>query len=232
MSRLPHYYALLDRLHQHLRPRGYVEIGVADGHSLGLARPGTVAVGVDPEPGPEVAERCPHHTVVRSTSSEFFARTRRQDVLGDRPLDLAFVDGLHHFETALADVAHLERWAHPGTVVLVHDCHPTDERCGARERTTVAWAGDVWKVVACLRTERPDLAVATVDVDPTGMGVITGFGGGRFDDLDAAVARYRHLPYATLAADPEVVLGLVPATWEAVVALLGKIPPSGASTPA
>ncbi len=215
----PHYYALLDDLHEHLRPRGYVEIGVADGHSLGLTRPGTVAVGVDPAPGPEVGARAPDRRVVATTSDEFFARHDRADVLGDAPLDLAFVDGLHLFEAALADLAHLEAWAHPGTVVLLHDCHPTDEAMAARERTTVAWAGDVWKVVAALRADRPDLTVHTVDVGPTGLGVITGLGAG-FADLDATVAAHRDLPWSTLAEDPDALLGLVPPTWEAVAPLL------------
>lgn len=214
-----HYYALLDRLHEHLRPRGYLEIGVADGHSLGLARPGTTAVGVDPAPGPEVAERAPGRRVEVSTSDEFFAAHRRTDVLGDQPLDLAFVDGLHLFEAALRDVANLERWAHPGTVVLLHDCHPTDAAMASRERSTPAWAGDVWKVVACLRADRPDLAVTTVDVGPTGLGVITGLGRG-FVDLDDAIARHRDLAYTVLAADPVGLLGLVPATWDDVAPLL------------
>jgi hypothetical protein len=215
----PHYYALLDRLHEHLRPRGYVEIGVADGHSLGLTRPGTVAVGVDPAPGPEVAERAPGRPVVASTSEAFFAQHERADALGDAPLDLAFVDGLHLFEAALADVAALEAWAHPGTVLLLHDCHPTDAAMAARERTTVAWAGDVWKVVACLRADRPDLTVTTVDVGPTGLGVITGLGAG-FDDLAGSTHRHRDLEFAVLDADPEGLLGLVPPTWAAVAPLL------------
>lgn len=216
---LPHYYALLERLHEHLAPRGYVEIGVADGYSLGLVRPGTVAVGVDPEPGPEVADRAPGRRVLATTSDAFFATHDREDVLGEQPLDLAFVDGLHLFEAALRDVANLERWAHPGTVLLLHDCHPADERMASRERTTVAWAGDVWKVVACLRTERPDLSVTTVDVGPTGLGVITGLGRG-FDDLDALIEQYRDLPWSTLVADPAGLLGLVPPTWAAVSPLL------------
>lgn len=215
----PHYYALLDRLHEHLRPRGYVEIGVADGHSLGLTRPGTVAVGVDPSPGSEVDERAPGRRVVTATSEAFFADHERADVLGDAPLDLAFVDGLHLFEAALADLAALEAWAHPGTVLLLHDCHPTDAAMAARERTTVAWAGDVWKVVACLRADRPDLAVTTVDVGPTGLGVITGLGAG-FADLDDSMARHRDLDYAVLATDPEGLLDLVPPTWAAVAPLL------------
>jgi hypothetical protein len=216
---LPHYYALLDRLHERLRPRGYVEIGVADGHSLGLTRPGTVAVGVDPAPGPEVAERAPGRRVEATTSEAFFARFSREDVLGDAPLDLAFVDGLHLFEAALADVAALERWAHPGTVVLLHDCHPTDEAMAARERTTVAWAGDVWKVVAALRADRPDLTVTTVDVGPTGLGVISGFGKG-FDDLAGTIERHRDLPWSALADDPDRLLHLVPPRWDDVVPLL------------
>jgi len=215
----PHYYALLDRLHDHLRPRGYVEIGVANGHSLGLTRPGTVAVGVDPFPGPEVAERAPGRRVVASTSEAFFGDNERADVLGDAPLDLAFVDGLHLFEAALADVAALEAWAHPGTVVLLHDCHPTDAAMAARERETVAWAGDVWKVVACLRADRPDLTVTTVDVGPTGVGVITGLGAG-FADLGDSIERHRDLDYAVLEADPDGLLHLVPPTWDAVLPLL------------
>src|SRR5262245_4290091 len=135
---LPHYYALLERLHRHLRPRGYLEVGVADGHSLGLTQPETVAVGVDPQPGPEVAERAPGRRVEAMTSDEFFATFDRDDVFGDVPLDLAFVDGLHLFEAALTDVANVERWSHPGTVLLVHDCHPTSARMAARERPTAA----------------------------------------------------------------------------------------------
>ncbi len=216
---LSHYYALLDRLHEHLRPRGYVEVGVADGHSLGLTRPGTVAVGVDPEPGAEVAERAPGRRVEATTSADFFARFDRADVLGDAPLDLAFVDGLHLFEAALADVAALEAWAHPDTVVLLHDCHPTDAAMAARERTTVAWAGDVWKVVACLRADRPDLTVTTVDVGPTGVGIITGLGRG-FADLDASIERFRDLDFAVLETDPDALLHLVPPTWDAVLPLL------------
>ena len=224
-DRFPHYYALLDRVHEHLRPRGYVEIGVADGHSLGLTRPSTIGVGVDPAPGPEVAERAPGRAVVATTSEAFFRDHERADVLGDVPLDLAFVDGLHLFEAALADVAALERWSHPETVLLLHDCHPTDAAMAARDRTTVAWAGDVWKVVACLRAERPDLTVTTVDVGPTGVGVITGLGAG-FDDLAGSIERHRDLPYAVLEAGREDLLHLVPPTWEAVVDLLPRPNPA------
>jgi hypothetical protein len=216
---LPHYYALLERLHQHLRPRGYLEIGVADGHSLGLTLPGTVAVGVDPAPGPEAATRAAGRRIEALTSDEFFATHDRADVFGEVPLDLAFVDGLHLFEAALTDLANVERWAHPGTVLLLHDCHPTSARMAARERTTVAWAGDVWKVVACLRADRPDLSLATVDVGPTGMAVITGLGAG-FADLEGSIDRHRDLDFDVLAADPDGLLGLVPPTWEAVLRVL------------
>ena len=218
-SSFAHYYALLDRIHEHLCPRGYVEIGVANGHSLGLTRPGTVAVGVDPSPGPEVAERAPGRILVSTTSEVFFRDHDRAEVLGGASLDLAFVDGLHLMEAALTDIAALEAWSHPGTVILLHDCNPTDAAMATRERQTVAWAGDVWRVVACLRTDRPDLTVTTVDVGPTGVGVITGLGAG-FTDLADSIARFRDLDYAVLEADRDALLHLVPPTWDAVRPLL------------
>jgi hypothetical protein len=95
----------------------------------------------------------------------------------------------------------------------------------ARERTTVAWAGDVWKVVACLRADRPDLSLATVDVGPTGMAVITGLGAG-FADLEDSIRRHRDLDFDVLAADPDGLLGLVPPTWDAVLRVLEETPSS------
>src|SRR5687768_7228996 len=41
---------VLERIHRHLRPRTYVEIGVETGRSLQLAAPETLALGVDPQP--------------------------------------------------------------------------------------------------------------------------------------------------------------------------------------
>ena len=167
---LVHYYHLLARIHRYLRPRTYLEIGVHQGDSLALTLPSTMAVGVDPAadiqvPLPEGAR------VVAATSDEFFHAW--DSPFAGLPVDLAFVDGLHLFEQTLRDVLNVERYATPGTVVLVHDCLPIDAVTSSRERTTVVWSGDVWKVVPCLRRYRPDLAIATVDVPPTGMAVIT-----------------------------------------------------------
>jgi hypothetical protein len=185
------YYAVLDDLHERLRPAVYVEIGVHEGDSLRLARPGTRAIGVDPAlPGSLRHEvQAELHAM---TSDEFFATHPPVAV------DLAFVDGLHLFEQALRDVANLERWSRATTTILVHDCMPIDAVTSSRERTTVVWSGDVWKVVACLRDHRPDLVIDVLPTPPTGLAVITGLDPSsillhdRFDDL---VAQYVDLTY-------------------------------------
>ena len=98
------------------------------------------------------------------------------------PLDLAFVDGLHLFEVALADLLSIEQLAHSETVVLIHDVLPISARTSTRQRTTAVWSGDVWKMVVLLRRHRPDLMVTTLDVGPTGMAIITGFDPTRTQD--------------------------------------------------
>src|SRR4030088_274654 len=51
------YLTVLDRIHRHLRPRTYVEIGVETGRSLALAQPGTTCIAIDPRP--QLAYRIP-----------------------------------------------------------------------------------------------------------------------------------------------------------------------------
>ncbi len=224
------YLHLLADLHRRLRPSRYLEIGVNEGHSLALAGPTTRLVGVDPEPRVGDLDH-PDWTVVSTTSDEFFASCDVEELLGG-PVDLAFVDGLHHFEVALADVLAVERYAHPGTVVLVHDVVPIDARTSTRDRATVVWSGDVWKAVVALRRHRPDLAVTTLDVAPTGMALITGFGpdqngaqneqrvsvSHKISDpwFDAAVATLLPATYDDFVAMGPDALGIVPCTGQAI----------------
>lgn len=167
------YYSLLAEIHAHLAPRTYVEVGVRHGQSMTLALPGTRSIGIDPAADVRFPLG-PHSRLFAMTSDEFFAGHNLRAALGGLPVDLGFIDGMHLFEYALRDFANLERACAPDSVVLVHDCLPIDAVTSARERTTDVWSGDVWKLVVCLRRHRPDLSVTTIDVAPTGLGVITG----------------------------------------------------------
>lgn len=197
-----------------MRPRRYVEIGVHTGISLALAGPSTDAIGVDPAL-PGSLEVDVDARLVPTTSDAFFA-----DPGLEGPVDLAFVDGLHLAEQALRDIANLEQHLAPGGAVLVHDCFPIDAETAARERTTVVWSGDVWKVVPILRTARPDLQVTVLDVSPTGMAVVTGFdpgGPGMLDRVDELVAPWIDRPWA---GDLDLLLP-VPGTEAALADALG-----------
>ena len=237
----PTYFHLLADLHRRLRPARYLEIGVNEGHSLALSLPTTRLVGVDPEPRVGNLDH-PDWTVVPTTSKDFFAYHDVMGLLGGL-VDLAFVDGLHHFEVALADVLAIERYAHPGTVVLVHDVVPIDAPTSTRDRATLVWSGDVWKAVVLLRRYRPNLTITTLDVAPTGMALITGFEAYRADDregpedgpsrrdsdlwFDAAVASLLPATYAALVAMGPRALGTVPCTGQIVGECLARLPRPG-----
>jgi predicted O-methyltransferase YrrM len=167
------YYPVLGRLHTAIRPETYLEIGVSKGRSLALAADCAVAVGIDPEPvlsSPPAANA----RVFEMTSDEFFAAHNVRAELGDRDLDMAFVDGLHLFEHAVRDFANVERSSTPKTLVVLHDCLPIDEVTASRERTTSTWTGDVWKTALVLLRYRPDLRLTIIDVPPSGLVVVEG----------------------------------------------------------
>lgn len=217
------YFGLLDRIHRYLLPRTYVEIGVSRGTSLALAMPGTICVGVDPQPlvGGSIRRRA---RIFGVTSDEFFENQDRDRVLAGRPLDLAFIDGMHHFEVALRDFMHLEQWGSEGTTILLHDCYPVSEEGASRDRTTLGWSGDVWKTVVCLKRWRPDLRVSVVDAGPTGLAVISGIDPSSTvlsDHYDEIVGEFMDLSYSYLEQHGKAdSLNLVPDRWDVVRDLL------------
>lgn len=190
------YRARLRELHERLQPRTYLEIGVAAGRSLALANHSTLAVGVDPALSIEV-ELGPRTRVVELSSDDFFATRDVASLFDGRGIELAFIDGLHLFEQALRDLANVARFLAPGGSIVLHDTLPYNRVVAQRRRITQKWTGDVWKVVECLRHERPDLSLVTIDVPPTGLTLVRGLDPGEttlLDEGERLVASYMGLP--------------------------------------
>ena len=184
-------HEFLQGLHSVLRPRTYLEIGVNDGRSLALSRVPSIAV----DPAFKITEPlCCDLELVKATSDDFFAlpdpiahfRGR-----GDRPgstqgsadppgdnadhrIDMAFIDGMHLFEFALRDFMNIEQHTHWGSVIVFDDMLPRNTDEAARDRHTVEWAGDVYKMIPVLARHRSDLVVIPVDTGPTGVLVVLG----------------------------------------------------------
>jgi hypothetical protein len=224
------YYGLLARIHSFLKPRTYVEIGIRQGHSLRLAKTAAASVGIDPAPALEQKPRRGTQ-VFPMTSDEFFARHDLAQELDQQPVDLAFVDGMHLFEFALRDFANLEQFCHRDSTILVHDCYPVDRASAARERTTQIWSGDVWKLIVCLKKYRPDLRLCTVDVPPTGLGIIRHLDPGSTtlpSLLDGLYKEFVPYDYGQMESDKPRQLNRVANRWHEIKTILSA--PSHAAT--
>lgn len=171
------YYALLAKTHKTLQPRNYLEIGLANGKSLALASGNTIALGVDP-----AAVRLDHLFFCSDAqppklyplpSNDFFKKHDPRIETGHDSLDLVFIDGLHTFEQALMDFANSERYCSPKSTLIFHDSLPIDPLVAERNRCTGFWTGDVWKVVPCLKSVRPDLKIETIPCYPSGLVIVT-----------------------------------------------------------
>jgi hypothetical protein len=162
-------YPFLQRVHEHLDPRFYLEIGVFDGASLALAS--CNAIGIDPEPV-LTHELRPSHRISRTTSDDFFHLTE-QPVLLPR-IDLAYIDGMHLAEYVLKDFMNVERHCDRFSVIVIDDIYPAHPLQAERERQSRFWTGDVWKIIPILRGARPDLVLLPVDTSPTGTLLVLG----------------------------------------------------------
>jgi tetratricopeptide (TPR) repeat protein len=220
----PPYRDVLRRLHELLRPRSYLEIGVETGATLAFAQAAERAIGIDPDASKlrrELVPACAR--VFHETSDAFFARQSREQALGAARLDLSFIDGMHLFEFALRDFIHVEAWSDPNGVVVLHDCLPIVPVSASRERRTKFWVGDVWKVVSILREYRPDLRVKLIATAPSGLCVVRGLDPESkvlSEHLDEIVERFRELPYPARALETPPGFELVPANEQGLRAAL------------
>jgi hypothetical protein len=191
-------HQFLTGLHGRYRPRNYLEIGINDGR--GLARSSTRTIGVDPA-FRITAELACDLKLVKATSDDFFARPDAISWFPEGVVDLTFIDGLHIFEFALRDFINAEKLGSPNSVVVFDDMLPRSVSEAARDRHTLFWAGDVFKVAQVLERYRPDLVVVPLDTTPTGLVVVVGLGPANTtltEHYDEILAEY-------VADDPQVV---------------------------
>jgi hypothetical protein len=217
-----HYFKVLARVHRHVRPATYLEVGVSRGQSLRLAGAQTLALGIDPQPRVGFTLG-PNQKIFAQTSDEFFARADLPALLGGRALDMAFIDGMHHFEYALRDFINIEALCRPQSLVFIHDCFPIDARSAERDQTTAFWSGDIWRLLVLLKKYRPDLSIHTLGAPPTGLGLIT-----RLDPastvlrgrLPQLIAEGLALDFSVIAQRRPEALNLMPYDWPRVRQLL------------
>ena len=216
------YFEVLGRIHRHLNPATYLEIGVAGGQSLARALPQTQVIGVDPQPRlarpPGARQR-----IISATSDDFFAQHDVGAEFGGRAVDMAFIDGMHRFEYALRDFINVERNCARSSVILMHDCYPLDARTAQRERETGFWSGDIWRLVLLLREQRPHLTVRTIATPPTGLGIVLNpdpLSSVLAERCDELTAEYLVKDFSVLEGRQAQALGLVPNEWPAIRELL------------
>jgi hypothetical protein len=179
-----YYLSVLGDIHKMLRPKAYFEIGTNSGNSLALAECGSVAV--DPQfalVDSNIMKRKSFCYLFQMTSDDFFFQYTPRHLFG-RPIDLAFLDGMHRCEYLLRDFANTERNCASNSIIAMHDCLPVEvpmaDRAFSRPpiepRRAGWWTGDVWRTLLALKKWRPDLSIYAFDAPPTGLVLITDLG--------------------------------------------------------
>ncbi len=167
----------------------------------------------------------------RMTSDDFFAR--HKGLLLHCGVDVVLLDGLHTYAQTLRDALNALEHLKPDGVVVIHDCNPTNTLAATPMESYAAmreqhlqgrdgnWNGDVWKVVAYLRSLRPDLETVVLDCDH-GVGVVRRKPGG--NPLRLSAEQIGKMTYADLEADRARLLGLKPPAylWEMTDEIRGR----------
>lgn len=163
------YLEILESLHHRKQPGLYLEIGLRNGNSFQYAQ--CQSIGIDPAPDIKVGLSS-NHQIYRMTSDLFFEEEATSALAGNK-IDMAFIDGMHLFEFALRDFMNIEAHSKPGSMIIIDDIYPNHPKQAERQRQSVVWTGDVWKLALCLEQERPDLKLTYLDTSPTGLLLIT-----------------------------------------------------------
>ncbi len=159
----------------------YLEIGVAKGvNFIDIIAP--IKIAVDPNFRlPENYQKRVNERFFETESDKFFEEYK--DILGDKKLDVVFIDGLHTYEQSLKDVLNSLKHLNKNGVIIMHDCNPQTAAAAHKNKQeavrlklpgwqSAAWNGDVYKTIINLRSFRKDLNIFTLDCDH-GLGIIT-----------------------------------------------------------
>jgi len=208
-----HYLDTLVDIVTTLKAEWYLEIGSRSGTSL--ARMPCNYLAIDPKfqiANPIFQDARMMH-FFQMTSDDFFADGFLARA-GINP-DVAFIDGMHHFEFALRDFLNCEAAMGPDGVIVLHDACPSTNMMATRDLTELnagrAWTGDVWKVVVALLDHRPDLKIHLLDAAKTGLCVVHGLDPSNTtlrDNLDAIIAQY--VAQDLRKTGPETLYGRLP----------------------
>ena len=169
-----HLHEFLAKVHEVVEPAVYLEVGVQHGTSLNLAHAASLAIGVDPFP---LVAATGNQRIAALPSDQYFEQFNVvQELLPFPPIDLGFIDGLHHFEQALRDFVNIEKFCHQRSIVIFDDVLPRNQAEASRTECPGDWTGDVWKISKILRRYRPDLVILEVNTQPTGTLMVWAFG--------------------------------------------------------
>lgn len=210
-----HYLVSLQKIHQMLNPKLYLEIGIYEGKSLALAR--CQAVGIDPDFEIRYPLIAPTR-IVKQTSDTFFKyETRCQNWL-KRGVDLAYIDGMHLADFVIRDFMNIEKYASERGVILIDDVCPDLLQMIGREREYVTWCGDVYKSIPILRKYRPDLRIDVFEAFSNrfrkGLAIISGLDKKSrvleeaYDDIEKEIFSEDHIPESV--DELEKLVGLKP----------------------
>jgi hypothetical protein len=201
----------------------YLEIGVSRGQAFQRIS-SDVKFAVDPafrltERTRELANAKGRVTQYFEVTSDAFFENEAA-LLGQHPVDVALIDGLHTYEQVVRDVENTVRYLKDDGVIFLHDCNPPFELAGRRAESwdefmaqqsgplkIGIWNGDVWKAIVELRSTRPDLVVGVLKCDQ-GVGFVRK--GTPESTLPYSPEQVAALTYADLKADRTRLLNLKP----------------------
>lgn len=162
------YIEFLKLFSSHMKPRSYLEIGTESGASLMQFECDAICIDPAFQIAQDVLLGRKKTFFFQMTSDAFFAEIDPR-VFFPQGVDVAFLDGLHHFEALLRDFINFERCSHENSIALLHDCLPTDLAMTSRTFRWNGWTGDVWQILPALKKYRPDLKILLLDCPPTGL---------------------------------------------------------------
>lgn len=179
------YRRFLSELHQFTKPSSYLEIGTRNGNSLKFVECDSILIDPEFNITQNVFASKRKSSLFFQVTSDYFFSNYKLEHLIKYPIDMAFLDGMHQFEYLLRDFINVEKHSHHGSIILMHDVLPLNQRMTSRRVDSVGdrevepntfkwWTGDVWKMILILSEYRKDLHVILIDCPPTGLLYCTG----------------------------------------------------------